>query len=343
MSLSAPSQLLLRNSELFDGRVMLINPPADELAYQLLNNDRIEQLTLFSQFYADHLAHINLQHERLETGFGFEPEDGDSFDHVLLFCPREKARTRMLLHLAATQANSQGKLWLVGENRAGIKSSGRLLTDFAEPLIKQDAARHCVLFSAKRHAELRPFERAEYRQVSLVDAPGGALELVSYPGVFSHGELDAGTRLLLQQLQPRSPLLDFACGCGVIAAWAARCCPDAEITAADTDALALAATGETLAKLSVSASILPCDGWRGIEGRFKQVVSNPPFHRGVRTNYSTSEGFIQQLPKHLVAGGQLILVANTFLDYPNRIRDSLGQCHVLAEDRRFRVYSARMA
>jgi ribosomal protein L11 methylase PrmA len=44
------------------------------------------------------------------------------------------------------------------------------------------------------------------------------LKLVSLPGVFGHGKLDEGTKLLLEHLPKLSGSgLDFGCGCGVIA------------------------------------------------------------------------------------------------------------------------------
>jgi len=113
--------------------------------------------------------------------------------------------------------------------------------------------------------------------------------------------------------------------------------------AADSAALALAASRATFAANGLEARAVPCDGWHGLDGPYRQVVTNPPFHRGVRTAYDVTEAFIDGLPPHLEGGGELVLVANAFLDYPHRIEATLGRCEVLAEDKRFRVYRGSRA
>ncbi|MCM2321593.1 MAG: class I SAM-dependent methyltransferase, partial [Pseudomonas sp.] len=70
-------------------------------------------------------------------------------------------------------------------------------------------------------------------------------------------------------------------------------------------------------------------------------VSNPPFHQGVHTDYQATEQLLREAARHLRPGGELRLVANSFLKYAPLIEQHLGPCTVLAERDGFRVYSAR--
>ncbi|HCP20107.1 MAG TPA: 16S rRNA methyltransferase, partial [Marinobacter hydrocarbonoclasticus] len=70
------------------------------------------------------------------------------------------------------------------------------------------------------------------------------------------------------------------------------------------------------------------------------VISNPPFHTGVKTDTSMTEQFLAQVAAHLAHGGELRLVANSFLPYEALIRQHIGPVEKLAQDRRFTVYRA---
>lgn len=54
-----------------------------------------------------------------------------------------------------------------------------------------------------------------------------------------------------------------------------------------------------------------------------------------------TERFLQGVAKHLESGGELRLVANTFLPYEALIRRHVGPVKAIAGDRRFTVWSAR--
>ena len=61
----------------------------------------------------------------------------------------------------------------------------------------------------------------------------------------------------------------------------------------------------------------------------------------MHTDYQASENLLVQAGRHLVKGGELRLVANSFLKYPPLIERHLGPCRTLAEADGFRIYSAR--
>lgn len=71
------------------------------------------------------------------------------------------------------------------------------------------------------------------------------------------------------------------------------------------------------------------------------IVSNPPFHKERDISYGPSQRLISQAPEHLSSGGRLVIVANGFLPYPDHLQRAFQDFHILADNRRFKVYGAK--
>ncbi|WKE66150.1 methyltransferase [Gallaecimonas kandeliae] len=304
------SQLLLRNQPHFDDAPLLISQsPRDQLAREW----EAELLTHNTDFVAWQLA-AKVLGERAQ--FGPAPQ-GVEVEQAVLVMPKSKDEARMLLAALAALLPVGGRLLLAGENKAGIKSAAKLLEPYGAPM-KIDSARHCSLFEVTLTEKAPAFDLADWQQQFELEVAGESLKVVSLPGVFSHGELDTGTRLLLESL-PRvktGRILDFGCGAGVIGTYLAKKAPQAQVEMLDVSALAIKASELTLEANGITnAKVTPSDGLSALTGRFHQIISNPPFHTGVGTDYSATEQLIAEAPKRLVQGGDLVLVANRFLKY----------------------------
>jgi 16S rRNA (guanine1207-N2)-methyltransferase len=70
------------------------------------------------------------------------------------------------------------------------------------------------------------------------------------------------------------------------------------------------------------------------------IVTNPPFHTGKATDYELSQRLIREAPRFLKPGGQLWLVANRFLPYPDLLDSAFGSFSRRAETGKFTVYQA---
>ncbi len=278
---------------------------------------------------------------------------------VILFLPKGKARLQaQLLWLAAAAPGLQ--IVLIGAIKAGIKSAGKLLSLHCHQVRKLDAARHCqALVGTLQQPADEPkhdfdslyahwqINAAELTSAS-DDAAGNTqalpdLTITTLPGVFASGHVDAGSRLLLQTLiaannrLPRSgALLDYGCGCGVLAAVAHRLLPNLKVTAVDTDAWALAAARKTLADAE-AVSILPSASARDIGGSYELIISNPPFHRQFQHTTAITASFLQQLPQLLSRHGQCWLVANRFLPYERMLADTRMAFKQVAATPEFKV------
>lgn len=319
--------------------VLLVNPPVD---YTTL--DLVETVSAFTQDYA--VA------EQTTAEFGVWPAP-QSAGLVIIYVPKERERRQLLIAHVAQWAR---RIWLVGELKGGVKAAAKQSVKFGH-ITKIDAARHCGLYELvpdQEYCRQNPpadLSMLEKRYEVTLDLDNQAeldsaqpLTVVTYPGVFSFGALDAGTKLLLQHLpaMPQEKVLDVGCGAGVLSAVLAH--SGANVFAVDTNALALQATQATLVANNLSATVFPSNMLAQVEvrphERFDVIVSNPPFHQGIATDLQPVAELISTAKTKLKKGGQLWLVANQFLPYEKWLANNFSRIEQVVQDGRFKIIKA---
>ena len=136
---------------------------------------------------------------------------------------------------------------------------------------------------------------------------GKTLRFTTDAGVFSRGELDAGTRLLLAALPDtlEGSILDLGCGWGPIGVSVKSAWPDTDVTLADVNLRALSWAEKNAARNGVLVACLESDGFSALEGRiFDAVITNPPIRAGKQVIYR----LFREAFDHLSPGGSLFLV-----------------------------------
>ncbi|MFP5441052.1 MAG: methyltransferase [Gammaproteobacteria bacterium] len=337
--LEPASQLLLRNLDrLPAGNFLVINPPADELPRELAARADLHPVW-FSQDRADTQA---LAARRVDVDFGAVPSGGDAFDGVLLFHPKERALASFLLFLARSRVAAGGSLWLVGENKGGIRGTEKRLAEAGVAVETVDSARHCRLVKVSPKSAGEPFNLEDWLEVVAIDAADETLAVASLPGVFSAGRLDEGTALLLGTVGNvrAGRVLDMGCGAGLIGAFLKKKNPALSIEMVDSNALAVVASEWTLRENGLDAKVYASDGFSAVSGTFDWIISNPPFHDGIATDYRFFERFIAEAPRFLRPGGRLRIVANAHLKYLPAIDRAFGNARTVTENPKFRVYEA---
>ena len=317
-----------------------INPGKDDGWRKAKTN--CTSLKLLSQDYG---TYTFLQQTGADVEFAAFPQPGkEKYKWVILNLPRQKALLNMLLDCAAGVMARDGVLWLAGENKAGIKSADKLLKLHFGQLRKLDNARHCTLYEASNALNRHPFNPLTYRQEWALSCDHAGINVTSYPGVFAHGRLDAGTALLLGALAGMNlegDVLDFACGAGLIGACIAASHPQTRVTMLDNNALALRACEETLAANQLNGAVLASDGLSELKGRFDLVVSNPPIHAGVKTDSRLGMRLLESVHDHIRPGGMLIMVANVHLPYENWLSQKFRRFNELAANGNYKVIVAK--
>lgn len=321
-----------------------INPEKDHCWQQVANS--CASLKLFSQDQGAFLFH---QNAGANAEFGAIPctqnssAPGPAYAWIILNLPRHKALLRMMLDCAAGLLADDGVLWLAGENKAGIKSADRILRERFASVRKLDNARHCTLYEAKSPLNQQAFSAEDYQQKWLLNCDQQEIRVVSYPGVFAHGRLDAGTALLLEnmdQLSFSGDVLDFGCGAGVIGVCIATASRDVNLTFLDNSALALKACQDTLSANQLNATVLASDGLAALTQSYDVLISNPPIHASVKTDNQLSMRLLQKAHEYIKPGGKLILVANRHLPYENWLSENFQQRREIAANGNFKVIVA---
>lgn len=333
------SQVILRNeSRLPPGGLLMVNPPRDSLFRQLGTSGRMVHIS--SQDYGDFRW---LNASGASAAFEVVPAELAASQTVLLHLPREKDRLAMLLHSISSWLPPESRLWLVGENLAGIKSAGKHLSQYFHTVNRLDNARHCGLYEATGPIRVTPFERADYEQPWEVQYGGKTIRMRSLPGVFAHGRLDPGSELLLhtlERLKPSGTVLDFACGSGVIGCVIRSAEAGAYLTLLDVSALAIESSRQSLAQNGLTGALLPSDGLSKLEGRYDWIISNPPFHRGVSNNLEIARRFFGEAGTFLTNRGRIVIVCNRHLPYNGWLKNHFEQVEQLDKNKAFMIIQA---
>ncbi len=265
-----------------------------------------------------------------------------SFDLALLDAPRGREWVRHLLGVAARVLKPGGKLLLAGPTRGGIKGFIEDASEIVGPCrMERIKAGHRLAVAEKTVGQVANSSEAVGQVANL--SHNQPVHFAAGPGVFSCGELDAGTRALVETMaiRPGDTVLDLGCGCGVVGAVAARTAR--QVVLVDHSAAALAACRATLELNGVTnAEILASDCAEAVrDRRFDVVATNPPFHQGLGVEFDVAQQFVRDAARVLVKeGGRLYLVANRFIRYERVMGALFSQVKTAYEDNRFRVLEA---
>ncbi|MCW8330125.1 16S rRNA (guanine(1207)-N(2))-methyltransferase RsmC [Photobacterium sp. SDRW27] len=338
MSYTAASQVVARQLEFFENRKVLVVGELSD-SYPLELTKVAKSVAVFTTNYGYHRSMS--RHSKIQSYFGAELNDDADIDMILLYWPKAKAEAEYLLAMLLAKFGPQTEVCIVGENRSGVRSAEKLFKSYG-PLTKYDSARRCSFYWGRCDNATPAFNISSWFRSYPIKVAGTELTIRSLPGVFSHGEFDKGSELLLDTLPSlHGKVLDFGCGAGVIGAVMKTNNPSIELELCDISALAIESARETFKANNLQARFTATDVYAALEGPYDYLISNPPFHAGLKTFYAATEDFIAQAPQYLKPNGQLIIVANSFLRYPPLIEASLGSCEVSASTNKFNIYAAK--
>ena len=201
---------------------------------------------------------------------------------------------------------------------------------------------HCRIWSFGREGG-EPNPRARLSDwISTFDPglPGLSSEWVSYPGVFAHGEVDAGTRLLAESLLAAPPVervLDFGCGSGVLGGLELAG-GASHVDLLDVDTVALAAAGQNVP----AAHALLHDGLpAAVDPPYDRIVTNPAIHAGKAETRSIVERLVLDAPQVLTRKGSLWMVIQKRFKPGSLLAESFRDVQLRAETPVFGVWEAR--
>lgn len=139
-----------------------------------------------------------------------------------------------------------------------------------------------------------------------INVNGNSFTFNTDNGVFSKGELDYGTNLLIRnilKLNINGDVLDLGCGYGPIGIIIAKL-TNSNVYMSDVNKRAIHLTKMNAKKNNVSITTIESDGYLNINNKFDYVISNPPIRVGKKILYK----LLIDTKEHLNENGKLIIV-----------------------------------
>ena len=254
---------------------------------------------------------------------------------VALNLPRQAEWALGLLATALEKMPVDGTLLMIAPNDLGGKRYEKLLDENFD-VIFAESKNHCRIAVIKRPAVL-PDIVQKWKDGARAQLVAGA-DLLSLPGTFSHGRVDNGSALLLQNLPALTGhIADFGGGWGYLSQEAAKTAARVDLYEADYNAL-------LMAKRNLGDSNIQFF-WHDIltekiAGKYDAVIMNPPFHDLSDANPEIGRGFIGCAAAHLKTGGQLWMVANTHLPYEEILKSQFKTVTPVTREKGFKVLAA---
>lgn len=138
-------------------------------------------------------------------------------------------------------------------------------------------------------------------------------------GVFSKGELDFGTELLLKNFKYDNPnnktLLDIGCGCGPIGIYASHL--GFTVDMSDVNKRAIHLSKMSLKEQGLNANVFESDAYKNITNKYDYIVSNPPIRVGKEKLYE----IVMNAKEHLKDDGSLWIVVRKQQGAESMVRD----------------------
>lgn len=231
---------------------------------------------------------------------------------------------RYAVQLAAYALKSGGRLYVQGAKDRGVLSL---------------AKRMQATFGNLETLEISKGERVVCSHVGTQFIASAA----SPPALnsFAEGQLDEGTRLLIEALEVHvtDVALDLGCGAGYLGLHIARIASKGQVTMVDASLAAISATQQAVDKSGLpNIQVLASDGTQAITAqRFDLVVTNPPFHIGGIQTKEVAERFIREAAQALRPRGRFYLVANRFLKYEPIMRECFKVVEEVSGNTRYKV------
>lgn len=337
---SNTSQVLQRNEQLLKDKNILVAGNIDD-DYPV----HLQSLANSCTFcFSDYRYYMMLSHQlnASEVHFTDNYQGDKKFDLLLIILPKAKQEVQYLLASLTPHLQQDASIVLVGEKKCGIKSASTLLAPYSSSVNTIDSARHCSVLFAQLNQPVKPFQQQQWIKTYPIHINNIKLQICSLPGVFSHGELDKGSELLLQNLpkEIHGSVLDFGCGAGVLACYLLSLYPDIEVDLVDINVYALASAKLSLQKNGLQGNVFPSNVFSELKQKYNLLLSNPPFHSGQKTDYSAAETFIKEATLHLKKTGKMTLVANKFLRYEPLLKDVFSTVTTIQENNKFKVISS---
>jgi 16S rRNA (guanine1207-N2)-methyltransferase len=277
-----------------------------------------------------------------KRGVDAQPEiTGADFDMVLILMTRHRGQNENFVSEALSRLGPGGRVVVAGSKEDGVQSLRKKLQSMGVETV------HLAKYHAQAFWFTRPHDPAALIADLRAKPSFVADKFVTAPGMFSHGEVDAGSLYLARYLPKdyRKHAADFGAGWGYLTVALAELSPEIEgIDLYEADHAALQAARKNVDHLCPH---LPTRyHWldlarEEVKARYDLVVMNPPFHEGHAAEPGLGKAMIGKAAEVLRSGGELLLVANRGLPYEPVLKELFRSSGETARNARYKVLWAK--
>ncbi|OOV88091.1 methyltransferase [Oceanospirillum linum] len=174
--------------------------------------------------------------------------------------------------------------------------------------------------------------------------------LSNHANVFSRESMDIGSRFFLQTLQQENiasdealSIIDLGCGNGVVGLIAAEHFPNAHLHFVDESYMAVDSARINFQRAfpEREACFTATDCLSGLEANSADLIlNNPPFHQQNVVGDFIAQQMFRESKKVLKKGGALWVVGNRHLGYHTALKRLMGNCTLVAGNKKFVVLKA---
>ena len=261
---------------------------------------------------------------------------------------------RTVIFPAAAQADRELKLDIVDQSYHILVEGGKLLalSEYEKDVLfakwmkrafgkcgESPSSERGMAFWSERGGEKPRRRHAITFHAKIGDRASVAIEC--WPGTFSYGEMDNGSRAMLEvaQLQPCERILDMGCGNGSVGILAATLAEGSHITFIDSSARACELTRRNIsANNTPNATVVADPDLGGLEpGTYDVVLANPPYY----ANSEVARLFIATARDLLAPGGRFHLVTKMPVQTIPEVVETFGDVESI-DNRGYTVLTARV-
>ena len=167
------------------------------------------------------------------------------------------------------------------------------------------------------------------------------LTIKQYPGVFSNKKIDFGTQLLIESIpliKDQDNVMDLACGNGVVAAYVRKQNSKCNIHLVDDNFIAISSAKLNLSKENTHFH------WKNnlhikTDEKFNLIACNPPFHFEFENTIEIALSLFKNAKKYLTEDGQLLIVANTHLNYTTHLIKLFSTVETINSNDKYEIIS----
>ncbi|MFB6190060.1 MAG: class I SAM-dependent methyltransferase [Candidatus Nanohaloarchaea archaeon] len=264
----------------------------------------------------------------------------DADPDVAVYGPREDTPVDVAkrnVARALDQMEQGTELYVAGDKYSGITRMESFLENSGGKLEKLAQAGGQRVYRYKNGEDV-PEEPGVERSFT-AEALGEEASFRTREGLFSAGELDDGTRLLIESFDGsgKVSVLDLGCGYGAVSVFLGKK-HGLEVTASDDDAVAAKYAERNLEENGVREfKVSNTDCTEGMDGSFDAVVSNPPTHAGSDITDEMVSGAYSMLER----GGELWMVFNRNVHLEEKMQEEFGGAEKISGEGNFVVYRSR--